>query len=324
MVSLHSQVFRRFLSNSPTSHFITLPNRPIVQSNGQIIRDNLKLHYWEWKGHLPTILFCHAASFHARCYDRIINEALNGHHVISLDFRGHGRSQQHPPPYRFHWFGEDVLEFIEKSNIPKGNLIGIGHSVGGYALTYAAAKASRQLFKSLLLLDPVIFFPEIYGNTFILDNFNVDYVLRRKSQYASVDEMFSRLENRPSFANWPKDTLRSYCENALDENGKLVCSPEGEASIYKTGAEAETNVFPLIEQSKFIQNIPVHIVRATVNDFSQLESSPTNPELVQWFKKGRDVHLEDSKHLFPMVQPELSIDLVKQFINENNKLNSSL
>jgi len=314
MVSLHSQVFRRFLSNSPTSHFITLPNRPIVQSNGQIIRDNLKLHYWEWKGHLPTILFCHAASFHARCYDRIINEALNGHHVISLDFRGHGQSQQHPPPYRFHWFGEDVLALIEKFNIPKEKLIGVGHSVGGYALTYAAAKASRQLFKSLLLLDPAVFPPFAYGNSSVRNGFEITHAVRRRSQYSSVDEMFSRLENRPSFANWPKDTLHNYCTNALDDDFKLICTPDVEASIYTTCTNAENNVYPLIEQSKFIQNIPVHIIRATSPNFNELESSPTNPNLVQWFRKGRDVHLKDSKHLFPMEQPQLISDLIKQIL----------
>ncbi|CAF1504826.1 unnamed protein product, partial [Adineta steineri] len=105
------------MSSDPTSHFITLPNRPIVQANGQTTQGPLNLHYWEWKGHQPTILFCHAASFHGRCYDRIINEALHGYHVISLDFRGHGQSQKHPPPYRFRWLGEDILHLIETLNL---------------------------------------------------------------------------------------------------------------------------------------------------------------------------------------------------------------
>ena len=109
---------------SVASRFIKLPNRPIVQSNGQTVQDSLELHYWEWKGRQPTILFCHAASFHGRCYDRIIEEALQGFHVIALDFRGHGRSQQHPPPYRFRWFGEDVLQFIETLELPTDNLVG--------------------------------------------------------------------------------------------------------------------------------------------------------------------------------------------------------
>ncbi|CAF1359772.1 unnamed protein product [Rotaria sp. Silwood1] len=151
------------MSSSPTSHFIIIPNRPIVQKSGKIINQGpLKLHYWEWKGHEPTILFCHGASFHGRCYDRIISEALHDFHVIALDLRGHGQSQIHPPPYHIRWHGEDVLQFIETLNLNKDNLIGIGHSVGGYALTCAAAIAPRRLFQALLLFDPVIYPPSMY------------------------------------------------------------------------------------------------------------------------------------------------------------------
>ena len=324
MISPFSRLFRRMISTDPTSNYITLANRTVVQSNGEVAQGPLKLHYWEWKGHQPTILFCHAASFHGRCYDRVINEALHGHHVIALDFRGHGRSQQHPPPYRFRWFGEDVLEFIETMKLSNENLLGIGHSVGGYSLTWAAAKASRQLFQSLLLLDPVILPPSLYGNISIEDLKSMDYILRRKKQWSSIEEMISKFEKREPFSPWPKDTLRNYCTYAVDENCKLVCTPEGEASIYKFSSDVDSNVYPLIEQSKYLQNIPIHIVRATVTNFAKLESSPTAPSLVKWFKKGRDTRLKNSKHLFPMDQPEVTIDLVKKFIEENKKLQSHI
>ena len=321
MILAFFRTFRRTMSTGPISNFITLPNRTIVQPNGDVAQGPLKLHYWEWKGHQPTILFCHAASFHGRCYDRIINEALNGYHVIALDFRGHGRSQQHPPPYRFRWLAEDTLEFIERLNLPTDNLLGIGHSVGGYSLTWAAAKASRRLFKSLLLLDPVIGPPSHYGNPIQGD---FDYVLRRKNQWPSVDDMISRFEKREPFSQWPKDTLRNYCTYAVDENCKLACSPEGEASIYQFSVASDSNIYPLIEQSKFIQSIPVRIFRASVTQFNQLTGSPTEPTLVKWFKKGRDTQLTNSKHLFPMDQPELTIDLVKEFIHESKQLQSHL
>jgi pimeloyl-ACP methyl ester carboxylesterase len=312
------------MSIGPTSHFINLPNRTIVQSNGETIQDSLKLHYWEWKGHQPTILFCHGASFHGRCHDSIINEALHGFHVIALDFRGHGRSQQHPPPYTFRWFAEDVLQFIETLNLPKNNLIGIGHSVGGYALVWAAAKASRRLFQSLLVLDPVIASPDSYKES-NSGSINFDYILRRKNQWKSVEDMISRLEKRGMFSKWPKDVLRDYCTYALDENYKLVCAPAGEATIYQSSSKPEANPYPLIEKSKFINDIPIRIVRAsTIDSIDPFETSTTYPDLVKWFKKGRDTQLENSTHLFPMEKPQIAIDLVKQFIEENKKLFSHL
>jgi pimeloyl-ACP methyl ester carboxylesterase len=318
-----SRIFRRMMSSNPTSHFITLPNRPIVQENGDTVQGPLKLHYWEWKGHQPTILFCHAASFHSRCYDRIINEALHGFHVIALDFRGHGRSQQHPPPYRFRWFGEDVLQLIETLNLPTDNLIGIGHSVGGYALTLAAAKASRRLFQSLLLLDPVIFRPSLYLNAD--DTFDLDHIRRRKNQWSSVEEMISRLEKRELFSRWPEDVLRNYCTYALDENYKLSCAPDGEASIYISGIQSDSKIHQLIEKSKFINDIPIHIVRTAIPlTLGDLNASPTDPDLVKLLKKGRDTQMKEGTHLFPMEQPQLAIELVKELIEENRALHSRL
>ena len=301
----------------PSSHFVNLPDRPIVQSNGQTVQDSLKLHYWEWKGRQPTILFCHAASFHGRCYDRIIEEALQGFHVIALDFRGHGRSQQHPPPYHVRWLGEDVSQFIETLELPTDNLIGIGHSMGGYALTYAAAIAPTRLFRSLLLLDPSIVFPSYYGigdqEHELLEPFR-----HRKSWWFSVDEMISRLVKREPFSRWPSDTLRSYCTYALDENNKLTCSPDVEHSLYHSHLQTESNIYPLIEQSKFIHEIPIHLVRTSIPfRVGQLDSSPTSPDLINWFKKGRDTQISDATHLFPMEQPQLAVGFIKDMIKQH-------
>ncbi|UJR38269.1 hypothetical protein I4U23_030942 [Adineta vaga] len=324
MISCTSRIFRRTMSSNPTSHFITLPNRPIIGSKDELTSGPLKLHYWEWKGHEPTILLCHATSFHGRCYDRIINEALHGYHVIALDFRGHGRSQQHPPPYSFPWLAEDCLRFIEEMNLSKTKLIGIGHSAGGYSLIYAAAVASKRLFQSLLLIDPVIMPRSIYEDDDI-DLSATDYVLRRKNQWSSVEDMISRLKKRGTFSHWPKDTLRNYCTYAVDKNFKLVCTPEGEASIYRSGSQSNSNIYPLIEQSKYIHDTPLHIVRVSPGETTGVfDQSPTAPDLAKNFKKGKDILLENVKHLFPMEQPDIAIDLVKKFMKETNKISSHL
>ena len=312
------------MSNNPTSHFITLPNRPIVQENGEIAQGSLKLHYWEWKGHQPTILICHGASFHGRCYDRIINEALSGFHVISLDLRGHGRSQKHPPPCKPRWFGEDIFQFISILDLPKNNLIGIGHSLGGHSLILAASLAPRQLFQSLLLIDPAIYSPWMYeiGDQILNNN---EIILPRKHQWLSIEDMVSTIGKLELYSRWPKDVLHDYCTHALDENFKLACTSEYESAIYRTVIKSESNIYEIIQNSKFINSIPIHIVRTSLDlAADKFEAPPTAPDLVKWFKKGRDTQLIDVKHLFPMEQPHIAIDLVKDFIQKYKTVRSHL
>jgi pimeloyl-ACP methyl ester carboxylesterase len=312
------------MSSTPTSHFITLPNRPIVQENGEITQGSLQLHYWEWQGHQPTILVCHGGTLHGRCYDRIITEALSGYHVISLDLRGHGRSQKHPVPYLFQWFGGDVYQFIEILDLSKNNLIGIGHSLGGHALTLAAAIAPKQLFQSLLLLDPGIFSLDIYqtGEKYLEKR---KTVIDRNNQWSSIEDMISTMEKPYRFSQWPKEILRDFCTYALDENFKLQCTPECADHIYQESVHSDSNIYQIIKDSKFIHNIPIHVVRASKSFISSnLPVPPTAPDLATWFKKGRDTLLKDENHSFPMEKPEIVIHFIKEIIEENKNLFSHL
>jgi pimeloyl-ACP methyl ester carboxylesterase len=310
------------LSSTPTSHFLNLPNRPIVRENGEITQDSLQLHYWQWQGHQPTVLICHGGMLHGRCYDRIINEALTGYHVIALDFRGHGRSQKHPIPYPFPWFGEDLLQFIEYLNLSKNNLLGIGHSLGGYAITLAAALASKQLFHSILLLDPGIYSSDIYKK----DDRNLrkhSTIINQKNQWLSIEDMISYMDTSDRLGHWPKDTLRDYCTYALDENFKLQCTPEIAAYIYRASIQSESDIYSIVKNSTFINQIPIHVVRAARSFINnRIPVMPVASDLANWFTKGRDIYLKDVSHSFPTEQPEIVVNLVKQMLEETFLLNN--
>lgn len=298
-----------------TSHQITLSDRG---------RGPVQLHYWEWQGRSPTVLICHAGSFHGRCYDHLVNEALVGLHVIALDFRGHGRSQKHRPPYPFCWFGEDLLQFIETLHLSKTNLLGIGHSLGGHALVLASAIASRPLFRSLLLFDPVIYAPSVYRPIIEWSPFN-DMVLRRTRQWSSLEEMMACMERRRTFAQWPKEIIHRYCTYGIDEHCQLACTPEQELALYQTSIQSDANIYAQMKQSPFIKDISVHIVRVLPDDTSEkFAPPPTAADLVTYFPKGRETQLTDVSHMFPMEQPELTIRFVKEFIAENEHLSSHL
>jgi pimeloyl-ACP methyl ester carboxylesterase len=105
----------------------------------------------------PTWLLAHATGFHARCWDPVVRR-LGQRHVVAVDQRGHGRSDK---PEITHWnvFGRDLEAVVRALDL--ADVIGVGHSMGGHAMTEAAA-ASEDRFRRLVLVDPVISAPGDY------------------------------------------------------------------------------------------------------------------------------------------------------------------
>jgi pimeloyl-ACP methyl ester carboxylesterase len=258
------------------------------------------------------VLFAHATGYHARVWDVIVR-ALPSRRVVAVDMRGHGRSDRTPV---VHWkvFGEDLAALVRALDLR--GVVGVGHSMGGHALVDAAARCPER-FARLALFDPVIASPEEYGEGAALAARAGDTphpTARRKSRFASPDEMFERFRARSPYAAFDPRTLRDYCEHGLlpaaDGDGyELACPPELEASIYRT---ARTNGGVL--DSVRALALPVTVVRAKrpppVRDPMDFSCSPTWPGLAAAFADGLDVHLAERTHFFPLESPELAAAFV--------------
>ncbi len=286
------------------------PQQHRVQAN------SIGLSFFEWgrslRGRDATILLAHATGFHARCWDQMIRH-LGERHVIALDQRGHGRSQK--TEIR-HWkvFGRDLAALVRELDLR--DLIGVGHSMGGHAMTEASA-ACPDRFRRLVLIDPVIASPDDYaqGGWMIASLGDQTHpTAKRKRHFSSPEEMIQRFQGRSPYDVFHPAALRDYCRHGLlpVEGGagfELACPPEIEASIYMT---SRTN--PGVYDSIRALEMPVLILRAkqpppdrTVMDFS---SSPTWPGLVHEFREGREVHFADRTHFLPMEIPERVAALV--------------
>lgn len=291
------------------------PNDPTQR---EIRANGTRLVCFEW-GHAvaggePSILFVHATGFHARVWDQVIHR-LGGRHAIAVDQRGHGRSEKRPIR---HWreLGEDLAALVRALGLH--GAVGVGHSMGGHALTDAAA-ACPWAFRRLLLIDPVIMSPEGYAR----GGWKADALhgemhptAKRKNRFRSPDEMFERFRDRLPYSLFQPAALRDYCHWGLlpapDGDGcVLACPPETEASVYMTSL---TN--PGVHDSVRALEIPVTILRARessgdlgVMDFT---SSPTWPGLVHEFRHGSEVYLPDHTHFLPMEAPDVVAGYVRE------------
>jgi lipase len=258
----------------------------------------IELAVWEWPGEGTPLLFAHATGFHARCWDQVIR-SLPGRRAIAIDLRGHGHSAKPDPPYPWREFGRDIAEIADLLQVQ--GAIGVGHSMGGHSIV-SSAILRPGLYAAMLLVDPTIFTPELYGATPLESSF----ILRRRRFWNSPTEMFENFSTRAPFAEWNRDVLRDYCEFGLLPRGsdfELACPPLVEASIYPLSVAPESNLhdeIPSLTQ-------PVVVIRGGIPwkvERFDLNSSPTDPKLASRFPHGRDILLEGRSHYIPMESPE--------------------
>lgn len=277
---------------------------------GSLSRINsLDIQVWEWPGTEPAVLLCHATGFHSRCWDQVV-AGLAGHRVIAFDMRGHGRSSKPAPPYAWRSFGQDLAALA--ASLGLRGALGVGHSIGGHAMTLAAA-LNPSAFSSLILLDPVIFPEKAYTGPWT----GAWIMSKRRNYWASPQEMFERFENRAPFASWHRQVLRDYCEYGLlphDDGFVLACSPEVEASIYEHNSMPESNIYAEIATIE----IPVRVVRSSkrYEGGADMAASPTSSNLAARFRCGTDLRLEGVTHLIPMEAPALVTELIRESLQQ--------
>ena len=270
--------------------------------------NGVRMTYFErgisFRGTRPTLLFVHATGFHARVWDKII-DALGDYHSISVDQRGHGRSEKRKIT---HWDEviKDVGELIQQLDLH--NIVGIGHSMGGHALIGAAADYEDR-FREIIAIDPVIPAEEHYHTeaSMLFSGAEDHPTAKRRNEFDSPEEMAERLRNKGSYGVFDPDMLMDYCKWGLLPNDKgkgyiLACPPEVEASVYMS-SRSNHHIYHAVRSLE----IPVLIIRAQEpkpdRDVMDFSVSPTYPGLVNEFKNAREIHFADHTHFLPMEIP---------------------
>ena len=276
-----------------------------------------ELACFEWgdPGAGPTVLLVHATGFHARCWDGVVRAlGSDAPHLVALDLRGHGRSSKAGP---HHWrqFGLDVAAFVAALDLDR--IVGVGHSMGGHCVTWAAA-AQASRFRQLLLVDPVIMAPAAYRQPPALADSDVHPVARRRNRWESPEAMFRHFENRHPFSLWEPAVLRDYCRHGLlpaadGEGLVLACPPQVEAAIYlgSAGRDIGDVVAALPHPVTVLRAKPREAAAEGKLDFSR---SPTWPGLAAAFPKGRDVYLPALSHFIPMQRPALVAAHIRELL----------
>jgi len=275
---------------------------------------DISLQVAEWPGNGDPVLLLHATGFHSRCWDGIARR-LADVHLYAADLRFHGGSDR-SGVVNWQTMAGDIGQLLQKLDLR--DVVGVGHSIGGYLL---ATVAARQLdrFKHLVLIDPVIFPRQEYVDRFEHPgSFDParNPARKRKNQWRDAEEMYQRFRNRPPFDRWQVQILHDYCAHALREvpgesELQLACDPLHEATIYMS-QKGNGIIYDLLPRL----TLPVTLLRAAPDpdNFYNFAASPTWPGLAEALPDAREIYLPGMSHFIPMEDPDLVAGVIREAI----------
>jgi len=200
--------------------------------------DGLTLALHEHGGSGRPTLLCHATGFHGAVWEPLSAALGDGFERWAVDFRAHGASTV-PVDRELPWseIATDVLTVIDALDPPPGQLLGVGHSMGGACLLLAE-QARPGTFAGLWLFEPIApppgaLAPAQGGNNL------ADGALRRRSSFPSIADAVANFAGKPPFHTLRADALHAYVRHGFvpGEDGAvhLACRPEQESRVYRGG-----------------------------------------------------------------------------------------
>ncbi len=187
----------------------------------------------------PTLVFAHATGFHGRVWEPLAAELAEDFHCVAIDFSGHGDTPlPTPSDAGVDWriFGDDVVATLD--TLPAtGPVFGVGHSMGGAALTMAE-RTRPGSFASLYLFEPIIFPKRDLGEGAAGPAVNPLALGARKRRevFDSRQEAHDNYAGKPPLNALHPDALRAYVEHGFadlpDGTVRLKCRGADESAIY--------------------------------------------------------------------------------------------
>jgi pimeloyl-ACP methyl ester carboxylesterase len=133
--------------------------------------------------------------------------------------------------------GEDVLAVVDVLTPAPGQLLGVGHSMGGAALLLTE-QARPGTFAGLWLFEPIVppagALPPAEGGNHLADG-----ALRRRASFPSIADALANYAAKPPLNVARADALHAYVRHGFvaGEDGAvhLACRPADESQIFRGG-----------------------------------------------------------------------------------------
>lgn len=271
----------------------------------------------DFGGQGETIHLAHANGFPPSTYQQLINKLTPHYHVIGMKARPLWPNSKIGEFKSWREGADDLIQFLDEQNLK--NVIGVGHSFGAIC-TLIAANKRPDLFKTLILIEPVVL-PKwflLVSNLphFIVKRINpvVKKTLIRTDKWSSRQAVFAHFRSKKVFSLISDDVLWDYVNAATNEgeNGQasLSYSKEWETQVYLT-------IFNPWMDLKRLKK-PFLAIRGETSD-------TIFPKVWQQWKQinrtGKLLEFENCGHLVPLEKPNKLAEEILKYLNSLNVSN---
>ncbi|MCK5921340.1 MAG: alpha/beta hydrolase [Methylococcales bacterium] len=272
--------------------------------------------------HPPTIPFrafggngsplhiAHANSYPPGAYRQFAHQLTPHFHVTAMEQRPFWHNDPTTAP-NWHTYADDLIQFFEQQGITQA--VGVGHSLGGVVTMYAAVQRP-DLFRAIVLIEPVIFHPNM--TDMLKANPDaakyiplVQSALKRRDTWDTIEAVFERFRGKKVFARLSDEALWDYVRAGVRETdtGQVTLAhPKAwEAHIYSTAPSDVWEQIPEVE-------VPMLAIRAVQSD------TLMPPTWAHWQRVQPTttfVEIPDADHLVPLSHPQETTQEILGFLD---------
>ncbi len=204
----------------------------------------------------PALHLSHANAYTPGCY-RQLTEALSPAFAVWGAAHRPLWPGSRPESVEDWWpFADDLIQFFDAHGLR--DVVGVGHSLGGVVTMFAAVRRP-ELFRALVLIEPVFFLPAFLdaarrqrGHVRPEEIPVVRTALHRRARWPSRQAAFDHLRPKRVFARLPDAALWDYVNAGMAEadDGQVILRfpPTWEARIYSLPPEDVWEVLPAVSQ----------------------------------------------------------------------------
>lgn len=274
------------------------PAPPAGWTDGYVMANGIRIHYWRTGGNKPVLLMAHGSSDNGLCWTNLAKELVDDYDIILPDARGHGLSDPPRKSDSADAQAEDLAGLIRALKLKKP--IMMGHSMGSSSVAWFAAKYP-DIPGAVILEDPRLI-PRPAGSS------------RSSSNAATAAAQERRRAQILARNNMTYEELVAQCLKNTPQWGRSECeywAPSKRLHHPDTALRSRSGRPPMSELFAKI-TAPTLILKAD----AQGADRKKNEEVAKLLKNGKIVHVEGARHNVRRDQKARLLKALKAFLGE--------